>query len=673
MINKQIINVPENIEHISDWTSFSLPQGHNIIDKTICGCGFTEYCLRNNVPIILCSPRKVLLENKADQHNNMDDPETGERVPNPNPEFPVYYFKNGFDKSAFDSETKDLDDRELKEMMISYIRDLKEKLISWIDYIKDYKTPKILVTYDSLHHVMDALAKYPIKFYVVVDEFQAIFTDAAFKARVELDFVDDLKLCPDVLYVSATPMLDKYLSELDYFRDLPFYKLVWPDNMIEKVRINRVITRSINAEVSKYIKRYKLGQFENKVVGDKVYVSNELVIFCNSVKTIFDIIKKNSLTPEECNILCSDSASNLTRLKKLGKGFVIGKVPTENEPHKMFTFCTRTVYLGADFYSTCAFTIICSDCNIRTLTVDISLDLPQIIGRQRLKENVFKNEVLFLYKADTKDKAIFNLSKEEFDRIEEDRDRESANLLSLYEKGSETEKQSMSKVKERDSELYMHDFVGVSRTGKIVYNYLVKVATQRAWDVSRVDYQDEVCLKRGIEAGGYELVDKTRKDLYTNNLQEIYKQFTEDFNSSGSFDFKMRVLCDYMIKFPDLFVQYSSILSTNVPRKYQNYISLLGPEKCKALRGSEKLILEELENMDKMDEARRLIVSLFSLGSSYTLRDIKHKLQELYDSLGITNKPKASDLEEYFVIKPCLITNKETGKRDKAYEIIKKR
>jgi hypothetical protein len=128
-----------------------------------------------------------------------------------------------------------------------------------------------------------------------------------------------------------------------------------------------------------------------------------------------------------------------------------------------------------------------------------------------------------------------------------------------------------------------------------------------------------------------------------------------------------------MIKFPDLFVQYSSILSTDVPRKYQNYVSLLGPEKCKALRGSEKLILEELGNMDKMDEAKRLIVGLFSLGSSYTLRDIKCKLQELYDSLGITNKPKASDLEEYFVIKPCLVTNKETGKRDKAYEIIKKK
>lgn len=50
----------------------------------------------------------------------------------------------------------------------------------------------------------------------------------------------------------------------------------------------------------------------------------------------------------------------------------------------MFTFCTRTVYLGADFYSLCARSFIFSDSNIDSLAVDISEDLPQILGRQRL-------------------------------------------------------------------------------------------------------------------------------------------------------------------------------------------------------------------------------------------------------------------------------------------------
>lgn len=670
-MNKQLIYVPEGIEHISDWASFSLPKGHNIVDKMICGCGFTEYCLMCDVPIILCSPRKVLLENKEDQHNNMDD-ENGNRVPNPNPEYPVYYFRNDLDQSNFDSEGKKLNQDELAEMKVSYIREIKDKFISWLIYMIGYKPPKILVTYDSLHHVLDALSSYilPIKFHVVVDEFQAIFTDAAFKARVELDFVEDIKSCADVTFVSATPMLDKYLSKLDYFKDLPFYKLIWPADTVEKVRINRVVTRSINSEVSKYIQNYKKGIFENKVVAGKVYISNELAIFCNSVKTICDIIKKNGLTPDECNILCSGSSGNEARLKKLGKGFEIGKVPTLGQRHKMFTFCTRTVYLGADFYSPCAYTIICSDCNIQTLTVDISLDLPQIVGRQRLKENVFKNEVLFLYKAEAKNKAVYNLSKEEFDKVEDQRDKESSELLSLYDKGSEAEKLAMSKKAGRDSELYVHDFVGISRTGKLVYNYLVKVAFQRAWDVSRVEYQDEVCLKRGIEAIGYEMEDKPIK---RNDLQEIYNSFITEFRAETEFENKMKSLCNYMIEVPELFIQYSSILSAEIPREYQTYISLLGPEKCKALKCNEKLIKEEIENKNKVEDIRGHIYNTFNLGGSYTLKEIKGILQNLYDSLGITKKPKASDLEEYFEIKDTKVQNKETGKRDHGFEILKRR
>ena len=77
------INVPRDVEYISDWKEFNYPQGHLILDKTICGCGFTEYCLCNNIPTVLCSPRKTLLENKEQQHNVGD-----------NPEYPIYYFRN---------------------------------------------------------------------------------------------------------------------------------------------------------------------------------------------------------------------------------------------------------------------------------------------------------------------------------------------------------------------------------------------------------------------------------------------------------------------------------------------------------------------------------------------------------------------------------------------------
>ena len=39
-----------------------------------------------------------------------------------------------------------------------------------------------------------------------------------------------------------------------------------------------------------------------------------------------------------------------------------------------------------------------SDANIESLAVDISLDLPQIMGRQRLDENPWKNHAEFYFK-----------------------------------------------------------------------------------------------------------------------------------------------------------------------------------------------------------------------------------------------------------------------------------
>ena len=72
MIKHEIL-VPSDLEYISDWKDYSLPTGHCIVDKGVTGCGYTEYCISNNYDLVLCSPRKLLLENKYDQHQGEDN------------------------------------------------------------------------------------------------------------------------------------------------------------------------------------------------------------------------------------------------------------------------------------------------------------------------------------------------------------------------------------------------------------------------------------------------------------------------------------------------------------------------------------------------------------------------------------------------------------------------
>ena len=671
------VNVPEEVEYISEWKDYTLPLGHSILDKTICGCGFTEYCLNNNIPTVLCSPRKKLLENKEEQHNSERGREKGLKW--------VYYFRNDYENNIeFDGskeintpfgksssnflsaiQTQENLDEIEKDKRVMYISKIKNELRLYVEDCKKNNIPfKIIVTYDSLYHVLSVLSNYysPYDYYCIVDEFQSIFMDASFKATVELDFVEDLKNCKNVLYLSATPMLEEYLIQLNEFKSLPIYKLIWPESRIEKVRTELKVVRSINNEIKELVEDYRNGKGKEKVLPNgEIRYSKELAIFVNSIKSICDIIKRCDLKPDETNIICADNSKNIKALKKVKHR--IGNIPMEGQPHKMFTLCTRTTYLGADFYSTNAFTVVCSDCNIQTMTVDISLDLPQILGRQRLKENVFRNEALLLYKAETKKMAIINEEKLVNDEKVKEKELRSEKLLEGYAKMSEEEKELWAEKAKRDSKLYEKDYVGVSkRTKKATFNYLVKVADQRAYDVSRREYIDEITIRRGIESIGSANVVVNEND----NITEAIKYFKEEFNRDNNFERRMKMLCDCYFADPNFFTDYDKTLQTIIPREYYNYINLLGFERIRALTFKEALLKREIRSNNNL--LPDSITSLFLVDSKYSKKQIKEMLKEYYEENNIPKTPKASDLEQYFNLKTCKV--KIDDKWENGFEIV---
>ena len=73
------------------------------------------------------------------------------------------------------------------------------------------------------------------------------------------------------------------------------------------------------------------------------------------------------------------------------------------------------------------------------------------------------------------------------------------------------------------------------------------------------------------------------------------------------------------------------------------------------------------------NEVKQKILSTFSIRNRYLKSDIKETLRKIYEDLGYDKTPKASDLEEYFELRSCQIKNKETGKKDHGFEILKKK
>ncbi len=671
--NKYSIIVPEGIRYIGNWKEYNLNlfQFPHILDKKIPGCGYTEYCLTCDIPVILCSPRLMLLQNKYDQHK-------GE----------LFYYRNEYIRDLFVDKdiTKDSKyypkkelTKEEKEELDKKIKESIAKLNMDLDnYLHDcqfnYKVPKIIVTYDSFRILKEYLVYKNIiqEFHVVIDEFQSIFTDSRFKSDTELTFVNQLQDINKVCFVSATPMIDKYLKELDEFKDLPYFELDWeseqPGRVIKpdlKVRF----TKSIVSKAKEIINEYKSGNFEKFTYRDEsgniiTVESREAVFFVNSVKNICDIIKGCSLTPEECNILCSQSdLNNNSKIKKkLGKGFDIGSIPVKGEVHKMFTFCTRTVYLGADFYSTNARTFILSDANFETLAVDISLDLPQILGRQRLVENPWKNRAEFYYKSSKNKK-----SQKEFEEYIQYKMRKTRDLLQSYDETStQSAKYTLTETFQRDTTCtnYKYNYVAVDKHISEediypVFNKLVMISEKRAFEIQQVDYKDRFTVFNSLE----------QNNLVSDKSSNKIHDFLVDFLDKKLFREKMGMLCTAKLTSNEL-----GIVLDQIPLTYKKYYETLGPARLRALSYDVTRIEKEYQAMlfDK-DDLKKSIYSNYQEGSKYLRNSIKEDLQKLYDSLNYTKKAKASDLEEYFETKICKIINSETGKYENALELIKKK
>ena len=186
----------------------------------------------------------------------------------------------------------------------------------------------------------------------------------------------------------------------------------------------------------------------------------------------------------------------------------------------MFTFCTRTVYLGADFYSDNARSFIISDANIDTLAVDITLDLPQILGRQRLGRIHGKMKQSY---SSSPLQQVINRRKEIFDEKLAKKEKTSENLLSVFQKGNNEEKGDLSVAYQKLAKTfnYKDDFVAVNEKKigdtKIltpVFNNLVKVSEMRAYEIQQVDYSDRFTVFNELgKVGGVDDNRRARKIL----------------------------------------------------------------------------------------------------------------------------------------------------------------
>ena len=476
-MKKEVIKIPANIKYLTERDKFieefgkpfELPNG--ILNKEIPGCGATTVALTDEHKTIICSPRNELLKNKHEQY-----PDT-------------LLVIGGVDTIEIEA------------------------------YLQTAELPKILVSYDSVYKLIGCI-KYKSDWRVVVDEFQCLLADSSFKSEIELHFLDNSRSFPYVTFLSATPILDKYLEQIDHFKDMNYYQLDWEEKDI--VRVYRERTKNpINAALE-IVRYYQNGNYPSVYVnGERIY-SKECVIFLNSVNNIVNIIKQTELNPEEVNIIVGNSDDNDRQIARIGEGFKRGRIPLKGETHKKFTFCTSTAYAGCDFYSTNAATFVISDCNRPNTAVDIATELVQIAGRQRLACNPFRQFLTFVYNvnAEEVEQETFNehLCRKVNVTLDEIRDNNNAGEA-LRAKRIKDFRRIPDNVKYQDS-YTMYD----EQKGEFVFNRLAYVNEQYCFDVQKFNYQNGVIVKKLLQDSSFDVSENQTYAVYQEQLKHLIKK-----------------------------------------------------------------------------------------------------------------------------------------------------
>lgn len=605
----ETVKVPANVNYLNEWTGFELPRG--IVNKGITGCGATTLAIEDEHKSIICSPRINLIKNKCQQHKGT----------------------------------------------LAVYGDVRNGEIE--DYLRNSPKPKILTTYDSVPR-LNGLIKDRSDWSVVVDEYQYILIDSGFKSETEIALLETLRDFSYVTYLSATPIADKYMRQMDWFKDLPYTVLEWSN--VEQRFVKRVQSKNPINNAIEIVRNYQKGIYPFVIIDGEKIESKECVIFLNSVTNIINIIRQTGLQTEDVNIVVASTLENEQFVKKLGLDYGIGVIPLKGEQHKKFTFCTSTAFAGCDFYSTCASTFVISDNKKSYTSIDIATELAQIAGRQRLECNPFRNTVTFIYNVDVGE------SKGDSYR---------ATLDAKWQKSVKNANYKNSVADKDLKEDFVKETVDSQKLNKFSKSYVYydeihqKFSVNRmaylndcfSYDVQKENYSDGIRVRKQLEDSGF--------DVNGNEVHSDYEEQLECIIKKESFADRMKRYCEYRKnKEACMFVLVDEVMERQ-NEDLKLYYDSLGYERIKALGYKELNLKNEMMNRRETYHLYKEFRAIFPVGTKMLTDMIKLKMEEVYARYGIRQKGVASHLEKRFgiKIKPVKISLVD-GSRKSGYEFV---
>lgn len=289
-------------------------------------------------------------------------------------------------------------------------------------------------------------------------------------------------------------------------------------------------------------------------------------------------------------------------------------------------------------------------------TLDIMLDIPQILGRQRLDINPFRHDAVIYYK--TKPNC---LSEQEFRLQQKAMELETEQFINGFNNAPDSMKERLIKlVRDRsDDKKFVDDYVDVlQENGRqtLGINTLVQMAMWNKWHQRSHYYNNSCQLMASIQSAIAKNVNRNE----VKNFEAWYYSAKDNDRLKGYSDFR------------NTYTEYDPFILQNpfIDIRYHDWYGKLGYDKLARLNFDEQKVEQEYNSFCNHEPIAQECRNVFETGRFYTKAEVKRMLQNIYDSLGlIGRKAKSTELGSYLNAKERMITDDE-GNRKEGYEIL---
>lgn len=578
---------------------------HNcIFNKVVTGCGGTTIVLFNDELYVIAVPTTELIINKTGKSEaGVSTIQFGNKI-----------------KTVFG-------------LFGSFTNSVKSQLKK---YLASEGIKKIICTYDKLPKLDEFLN--PADYRLLVDEYHSLLKAYSYRDKAIDGVINSFRKYKSYCFMSATPIQAEFKPRS--MEDIEEVVADW--NEVDQLFVRLEKTNKPYVKAANIIKAYKTDGFI-EINGFKSY---EAFFFINSVTDIASILQHCELTNDEVKIVCADNESNRTKLA----GYTISNSRSEN---KKFTFITSKSFEGADYFSDTAMCfVVSSPTNTHTLA-GIDTDIPQIAGRIRTKTNPFRNMLVHIFNTT---RLNLDVTYEEMVERTNKEIAETEATVNLFNNADELAKNHLRRVTlNRINDFYMsYD----SKTDTFSVNDLLPKLELYNYHLNQVIYNKGLSLVKAYNQNG----------MITTDV--FYERIDETMTKAGK-----------KISFKDAFLRYAElvhnmVMTTEVDSlaKIQPLIvpayHRLGIDKVKKLRYIKSAVEDALSNLDADKNRDTKIAMILSkkIGIGFNKSaDIISYITEAYNTVGCTDKVKASNIDRWFECEPT--SKRIDGKVAKGYII----